>query len=48
MCLSLGRGPMTERSLKLMNRNGFIKSLNEYSLSTESIPGPLLFARDKA
>lgn len=37
---------MTERSLKLMNRNGFIKSLNKYSLSTKSIPGPLLFARD--
>lgn len=43
-----GVGPMTGRSLKVMYRNGFINPFNKYSLSADSVPGPVLFAGDTA
>lgn len=43
-----GVGPVTERSLKMMYKNGFINPFNKYSLSTDSVPGPVLFAGDTA
>lgn len=35
---------MTERTLKMMSRNGFINLYNKYSLSTNSVPGTVLFS----
>lgn len=39
-----GVGPITGRSLKMMYRNRFINPFNKYSLSTDSVSGPVLFA----
>lgn len=46
MCLRLGAGARDERSLKMMNRNGSINPFKKYSSSTDSVPGPELFAGD--
>lgn len=45
MGLRLGEGT-SDISLKMRNRNGFIYPFNKYSLSTDNIPGTVLFARD--
>lgn len=42
-----GVGPMTGKNLKMMYRNRFIRFINpfdKYSLSTNSVSGPVLFA----
>ena len=40
--------PVTERSLKMMNRNGSINPFKKYSLSIDGAPGAVLFAGDTA
>lgn len=38
-----GVGPMTERGLKMIYRNGFINPFNKYSLSTAYVLGLCYF-----